>query len=67
MKANDRQVGGDHYKGKIQAWDAILAWELGFLDDNIVKYVSRWRKRGGIEDLKKAQHYLEKLIETESK
>lgn len=64
MTANDMQVGGDHYRTKqIQPWDFILANGLGFLEGNIVKYVSRWKDRGGIEDLRKARHYLDKLIE----
>lgn len=68
LSANDRQEGGDHYKkSSIQPWDAIIDWRLGFLDGNVVKYVARWRKKGGIEDLKKARHYLDKLIETEAK
>ena len=63
-KANDQQVGGAHYAVKaIQPWDFIIANNLGYLEGNIVKYVSRWKDKGGIEDLKKAQHYLQKLIE----
>lgn len=66
MAANDVQVGGQHYKQKvIQPWDAIIAWGLGFLDGNVVKYIARYRVKGGIEDLKKARHYLDKLIEAE--
>ena len=65
-EANSRQIGGNHYKRhKVQVWDAILTWGLGFLDGNVVKYVVRYRDKGGIEDLEKAKHYLEKLIETE--
>jgi hypothetical protein len=64
-KANQKQIGGTHYKTSIEPWDAIVSWELGYLDGNVVKYVSRWRKKGGLADLKKAQHYLEKLIENE--
>lgn len=64
MTANETQVGGDHYKGKvIQPWDYIVANNLDFLEGNIVKYVSRWRVKGGMEDLLKAKHFLEKLIE----
>jgi hypothetical protein len=64
-KANDFQVGGKHYADTdVQAWDAITAWGLGFLDGNVVKYMSRWRKKDGLSDLLKAQHYLSKLIET---
>jgi hypothetical protein len=68
MSANDKQEGGSHYKGfSIQPWDAIIDWKLGYLDGAAMKYISRWRSKGGIEDLKKAIHYLEKLIEVESK
>lgn len=63
-KANAQQVGGAHYAVKaIQPWDYIVANNLGYLEGNIVKYVSRWKDKGGVEDLKKAQHYLQKLIE----
>ena len=64
MSANNTQVSGTHYKGKaIQPWDFIAANELGYFEGNIVKYVSRWREKGGVDDLRKAKHYLEKLIE----
>lgn len=64
--ANDTQVGGDHYKSKtIQPWDYIAANNLGYFEGNIVKYVSRWREKGGQGDLLKARHYLDKLIELE--
>ena len=62
--ANKTQVAGDHYKSKaIQPWDFIASNSMGYLEGNIVKYVSRWKEKGGIDDLKKAQHYLQKLIE----
>jgi len=64
MKANDSQVGGSHYKGKaIQPWDYIIANDLGYLEGNVVKYISRWRDKGGIDDLRKVLHYTQKLIE----
>ena len=64
QRADDTQVGGSHYKDKtIQPWDYIIANDLGYLEGNVVKYVSRWKNKNGIEDLKKAQHYLSKLIE----
>jgi len=64
--ANQTQIGGDHYKEKsIQPWDFIAANQLGYFEGNIVKYLSRWRDKGGINDLKKARHYLDKLIELE--
>jgi len=66
--ANSTQVAGTHYKTKaIQPWDYIVGNNLGYLEGNIVKYVSRWKDKGGVDDLKKAQHYLTKLIETQGK
>lgn len=63
MAANDRQEGGAHYRTAIQHWDYVLANGLGYLEGQITKYVTRWRKKNGIEDLKKASHFLDKLIE----
>ena len=65
MNANAKQVSGSHYQTTIQPWDAITDWELGFLDGCAVKYLSRWRKKGGVDDLRKAVHFIEKLIEVE--
>lgn len=63
-KSNDYQVGGEHYRNMdIQPWDAIVSWRLGFLDGNVIRYIARWRHKNGIEDLRKAQHTLTKLIE----
>lgn len=62
------QVGGSHYQKAIQPWDAMRAWMTqeqfaGFLRGNIIKYVARYDEKGGVEDLKKARHYLDRLIE----
>lgn len=63
-KPNDMQVGGGHYMTKaIQPWDYIAANNLGYFAGNVVKYVSRYQDKGGVLDLLKAQHYLQKLIE----
>ena len=65
MSAND--TGPGHYKDKpMQPWDFIVANNLGYLEGKVIKYVSRWRQKGGVEDLRKAKHYIEKLIEVES-
>jgi hypothetical protein len=65
---NNIQHGGTHYKDKtMQPWDYIAANNLGYFEGNVVKYVSRWRDKGGVEDLRKARHYLDKLIELETK
>jgi hypothetical protein len=63
----DKQVGGDHYVGKaVQPWEVMEAWMpreafIGFLEGNVIKYLARWRGKGGLQDLAKAAHYLEKL------
>lgn len=69
MSANKHQEGGDHYVSKsIQPWDAMQAWMTheefcGFLRGNCIKYIARYKDKNGLEDLRKARHYLEKLIE----
>lgn len=66
MNANDKQVGGSHYQRlAIQHWDYVLANTLPYLEAQITRYVSRWRNKNGLQDLGKAAHYLEKLIEHE--
>lgn len=69
MDANKKQVGGEHYRNKaVQPWDAMEAWLtpaefLGFLRGNAVKYLARCNDKGGVEDVRKAKHYLEKWLE----
>jgi hypothetical protein len=64
MSANDIQVAGTHYKEQpIQPWDYIAANKIGYFEGNVIKYVSRWKDKGGVNDLRKARHYLDKLIE----
>ena len=60
----DDQVGGSHYKDMVlQPIEFILANDLGFCEGNIVKYVCRYRNKGGSEDLKKVIHYAQLLLE----
>jgi hypothetical protein len=60
-----KQVGGNHYASmKIQPVEFIAANELGFLEGNIVKYVCRHHAKNGAEDIKKAIHYCELLLQT---
>jgi hypothetical protein len=64
MSANDEQIGGRHYIEKpFQPWDYIVGNKMGYLEGNIIKYVSRYKEKNGVEDLIKASHYLDKLIE----
>jgi hypothetical protein len=66
--SKDIQIGGNHYKNlEIQPIDYILGNQLGYAEGNVVKYVSRWRDKGGIEDLRKAKQYIDFLIADETK
>lgn len=60
------QVGGDHYrKMAIQPEAFIHANGIGFHEGNVIKYLCRWRSKAGVEDLRKAIHYIELLIKHE--
>lgn len=64
MTALDEQVGGSHYKDfEIQPVEFIHRNGIDFLSGNIIKYVCRWKAKGGLQDLEKAKHYVELLIE----
>ena len=66
MSALTKQEGGGHYKNlTIQPIEYIHANRLPFIEGNVVKYITRWREKNGIEDLKKVIHYVELLIELE--
>lgn len=66
MSANDVQEGGDHYKKlRIQPWDYIDANGIGYFEGSAIAYLTRWRDKGGVQDLRKARHYIDKLIEIE--
>lgn len=66
--AKDIQIGGSHYKDMvIQPIEFILKNNIGFCEGNIIKYVCRYRNKNGLEDLKKARHYIDMLIENYEK
>ena len=68
MSALQTQVAGDHYKSlKIQPIEYIHANSIPFAEGCVIKYVSRWRDKGGIKDLEKAKHFIELLIELETR
>ena len=59
-----KQVGGNHYNTmKIQPIDYIMENNLGYLEANVIKYVSRHGSKNGVEDIDKAIHYLEMIKE----
>jgi hypothetical protein len=64
MTAKGEQIGGDHYKKYgIQPVEFIMANKIPFCEGNAIKYLVRWRDKGGIDDLLKARHYIDLLIE----
>lgn len=60
MNANDNQVGGSHYAAEYQHWDFVEDLKLPYLLAQITRYVTRWRKKNGLEDVRKALHYVQK-------
>lgn len=66
QKATDKQIGGTHYKDyEIQPVEFAMRNKLDLCQANIVKYTVRFRDKGGLEDLLKARHYIDLLIEYE--
>ena len=66
LSAFDTQVGGDHYKKQgatMQPWAIIDAWGLDFYAGNVLKYILRHQYKDRVEDLRKARHYLDRMIE----
>lgn len=63
MTANTRQVGGTHYRSDFQHWDFVETTGLGYVEGCATKYLARHRKKNGAQDIEKAAHYIEKLIE----
>ena len=64
--ARKRQVGGNHYsRYTTQPIDFIIDNNLDWCEANVVKYITRWRDKNGVEDLRKAMHYIQLLIDRE--
>ncbi len=61
---DEDKINPNHYKqGNIEVIEFILDQQFNYLEGNIIKYVSRYKTKNGIEDLKKAQWYLKELID----
>ena len=66
IKVSETQIGGSHYSEMaIQPIEFIHKNNLSFIQGNVIKYVCRYKSKGGIEDLQKAKHYIDLLIELE--
>ena len=65
MQANDLQIAGNHYASPYQHWDFVEDALFGlYLEGQITKYVYRWRKKNGVQDLQKSAHFAQKLSES---
>lgn len=67
VTASEKQIGGDHYGSNLQPIDVIDAWKLDFYEGSALKCLARHRKKNGREDIQKAIHYLELLLERQYK
>jgi len=66
MSADEKQVGGSHYADMaIQPSHYIHEHRLGWCEGNVVKYVTRHARKGGAQDLRKARHYIDLLLQWE--
>lgn len=63
IEANARQVAGTHYRTAYQHWDLVADVRLGYYEGQVAKYVTRYHKKNGGQDLRKAEHFAEKLME----
>lgn len=67
MSANERQIGGEHYRSPYQHWDFVADIHMDYFLGVGTKHITRWQKKDGIEDLEKTIHYIEKRIEVGAK
>ena len=66
-KPSTKQVGGDHYKKfKIQPAEFCYKNNIPYLEATAIKYLCRWKDKGGLQDLEKAKHFIDLLIEFQS-
>ena len=63
MSKKNKHEHPDYYNRGVEMWDYPFTHDLDFFEGNIVKYITRWKDKNGIEDLYKAKQYLDKLIE----
>jgi hypothetical protein len=67
MRPLEQQIGGSHYKKlAIQPIEYIHGNGIGYMEGNAIKYLTRWRDKGGVQDLEKARHYIDLLIDMET-
>ena len=64
-KLDDKIHHPKHYTQGIECWDYIVSHEMGYLEGNIIKYITRYKDKDGLNDLLKARAYLDRLIKKE--
>ena len=67
METNDYQIGGNHYVKEYQHWDFVCDTGMHYLLGCFTKYITRWRKKNGLEDITKSLHYLAKAEDKDIK
>ena len=67
MKTKDKINPSYYRKGKIEVVDFILDQKMSYLEGSVIKYLTRWKEKNGIEDLKKAKWFLQKLMKIEER
>lgn len=67
MSREQDKINPSYYRKNIEVTDFIIEYGMNFLEGNIIKYVTRYKDKNGIEDLKKAKWYLDKLIKQKEK
>jgi|TARA_R110002124_G_scaffold165723_4_gene333127 hypothetical protein len=67
MSREQDKINPSYYRKNIEVTDFIIEYDMNFLEGNIIKYVTRYKDKNGIEDLKKAKWYLDKLIKQKEK
>ena len=67
MKTKDKINPSYYRKGKIEVGDFILDQKMSYLEGSVIKYLTRWKEKNGIEDLEKAEWFLQKLMKIEEK
>ena len=66
LEYNSKQIKNPsrYTKGKIECWDYIIDQNMNFLEGCVVKYITRYKEKNGIEDLEKAKIFIDKIIDT---
>ena len=66
LKATEQQIGGDHYKSFVVQLAKFCHWNgIPKLEGDVIYYICRWRLKNGLQDLEKARHTIDLIIQQE--